>query len=444
MLDRIDSYKIIDYIIKNTKDYKTSVLINGQAQGLTRFANSTIHQNVFEDSVEVNIQAILDGKKGEITTSDLSEKGLDLAIEQLKENLELSPVKEHPPLVRKPLLSEVCSYKSDLVKNYGVNQRAIHLKEAFELLPKNYLAYGIYSLTTMLMAYGNSNHVKRYLKTNYVKLNTLISDGNDGTAFYSTLSQDPKDLIVTNIFNDVINRVKLNRDRKSIDPGEYTVILEPAAVANILMYLSFAGFSAKSVQDNYSFLSNKIGEKVFDEKVTIVDDWHNHNTMPLPFDMEGYERKQLNIIENGVAKDLAYDSLSAYKEETKSTGHSVSMPDRGGIPLNIVMEGGEKTLDQIIKETDQAILISRFHYMNIVNPRTAQLTALTRDGLFNVKNGEISHALENMRFTESILEAFNNIVEISKDRKRIPTIIGNYYVPAIKINNFKFTGKTKS
>jgi predicted Zn-dependent protease len=82
--------------------------------------------------------------------------------------------------------------------------------------------------------------------------------------------------------------------------------------------------------------------------------------------------------------------------------------------------------------------------MNIVNPRTAQLTALTRDGLFNVKNGEISHALENMRFTESILEAFNNIVEISKDRKRIPTIIGNYYVPAIKIKNFKFTGKTKS
>ena len=444
MLDRIDSYKIINYIIKNTSDYKTSVLINGQAQGLTRFANSTIHQNVFEDSVEVNIQAILDGKKGEITTSDLSEKGLDLAIEQLKENLELSPVKDYPPLVKKPLLSEVCSYKSALVKKFGVTQRATHLKEAFEMLPKDYLAYGIYSLTTMLMAYGNSNHVKRYLKNNYVKLNTLISDGNDGTAFYSTLTQDPNGLKVNDIFNNVINRVNVNKNRKTIETGEYTVILEPAAVANILMYLSFAGFSAKSVQDNYSFLSNKIGEKVFDEKVSIVDDWHNHNTMPLPFDMEGFERKKLNIIENGVAKDLAYDSLSAYKEEVKSTGHSVSMPDRGGIPLNIVMDGGEKTLEEIIKETDEAILVSRFHYMNIVNPRTAQLTALTRDGLFQVKEGKIDHALENMRFTESILNAFNNIVEISKDRQRVPTLIGNYYVPALKIKNFNFTGKTKS
>jgi len=120
------------------------------------------------------------------------------------------------------------------------------------------------------------------------------------------------------------------------------------------------------------------------------------------------------------------------------------MPDRGGIPLNIVMDGGEKTLEEIIKETDKAILVSRFHYMNIVNPRTAQLTALTRDGLFQVKEGKIDHALENMRFTESILNAFNNIVEISKDRQRVPTLIGNYYVPALKIKNFNFTGKTKS
>ncbi len=443
MLDRIDCYNKINYILKRTKDYQTSVLISGQAEGLTRFANSTIHQNVFEDNTEINIQLIKDDKKSEITTSDLTEDGLDLAIGKVKENWVFSPKKDHPPIVKKPLLSEVCSCKSALVKNFGVTNRAEHLKEAFDILPKKYLAYGIYSLTTKLMAYGNSHHVKRYLKYNYVKLNTLISDGNDGTAFYSTLTQNPKDIEVKNIFHKVIKRVKLNNERNSIEPGEYTVILEPSAVANILMYLSFAGFSAKSVQDNYSFLSNKIGEKVFDERVTIVDDWHNHNTMPLPFDMEGFERKTLNIIENGVAKDLAYDSFSASREEVKSTGHSVAMPDRGGIPLNIVMKGGEKSLDQIINETDDGILVSRFHYMNIVNPRTAQLTALTRDGLFKIEDGSISHALENMRFTDSILEAFNNIEDISKERERIPTLIGNYYVPAMKIKNFNFTGKTK-
>lgn len=444
MLGRVECYRIIDYVLRYTWEYDTQVLIFGQDEGLTRFANSAIHQNVFEDNVNVNIQLIKDNQKSEVSTSDFTKTGLDNAIEQAIDNIKYAPIKEHPRAVKKPILSEVNSFNSDLAKNFNVTKRAEHLKEAFELLPPGYSAFGIYSLTTMLISYGNNYNVKRYFKNNYVRINALISDGKDGTSFYSTLTQNPKDVDINKIFTRGIEKAKLNKDRESIEPGEYTVILEPAAVANILMYLSFAGFSAKSVQDNYSFLSNKLGEKIFDERITIKDDWHNRNTMPLPFDLEGYERKVLNIIENGVAKDLAYDSLSAAKDEVKSTGHSVAMADRGGMPLNIVMERGEKALEEIIKDSENAILVSRFHYMNLVNPRTAQLTALTRDGLFKISNGEISSALENMRFTDSILEAFNNIVEISQDRERIPTLIGNYYVPAIKIRNFKFTGKTKN
>jgi predicted Zn-dependent protease len=443
MFSRTDYYNIINYILKRTRDYDAEVLISGSVEGLTRFANSEIHQNVYENINTINIKLLKDNKKSELVTTDYSEKGLDAAIKEAIQNLEYAPSGDYPRMVKHPILTEMCSQNSELVKACTPENRALQLKESFALLPSNYQAYGIYSLTSMRLAYGNNNGVKRFLKNYYAKVNVLVSDGNDGTSYYSTLTQNSKGFSLVDIFKHVINRASINNDRKIIEPGEYTVILEPAAVASILMYLSFAGFNAKSVQDNYSFLSGKVGEKVFDERITIVDDWHNKNTMPLPFDLEGFERKKLNLIVNGVAHDLAYDALTAKKDEKKSTGHSVAMPDRGGIPLNLVMEGGIRPLEDIIKDSDNAILVTRFHYMNLVNPRLAQLTALTRDGLFQIENGEITHALENMRFTESILDAFNDVVEISSDRKKIPTFLGNYYVPAMKIRNFKFTGKTK-
>lgn len=140
---------------------------------------------------------------------------------------------------------------------------------------------------------------------------------------------------------------------------------------------------------------------------------------------------------------MAYDIKSALREDTETTGHSIGDSSMGGFPINLIMKNGDKSIEDIIKESDNAIIVTRFHYMNIVDPRQAVLTALTRDGLYMIENGQIKHAIKNMRFTESMLNALNNVTGISKERVKVPGFFGVVYVPALKIENFHFTGKTE-
>ena len=210
------------------------------------------------------------------------------------------------------------------------------------------------------------------------------------------------------------------------------------------MYMSFISFSAKDVRTGSSFLTGKLLEKVFGENITIRDDVKNENTMPLYFDFEGYPRTSLNLIEMGVAKELSYDSKTAIADRVSSTGHSFGYSSgEGGIPINLVMEGGNDSIEELIKSTKKGLIVSRFHYMNIVDPRQSVLTALTRDGLFLIEDGEIKGAVKNMRFTESMLHAFNNVIGISTERTKVPGAMGFSYVPTLKIEDFHFTSKTE-
>lgn len=443
MLNKQELYNIIDFVVEKSKGYDTRVLINSQAESLIRYANSMIHQNVFEDVTNVSI-TVIDGKKrSEQSTTDYSHEGLESAVSEAIANLEFLPNSgQQPAPVTEPVLIEEDSYNKKLAESYTVFSRAKELKEALDTLPETYLAYGTYVYSDMQLVYGNSQGVKRFVRGNKINYTILVADKNGGSSFIDESHQNPTNIDFKKSFARVYEKAKLNVNSKQIEPGAYTVILEPAAVADIISYLSYTSFTAKSVQNQMSFLTGKLNTKVFDERISIIDDWQNENTMSMPFDFEGYPRKKLNIIENGVAKDLSHDTLSALNEGAETTGHSVNMPSYGGIAINIVMAGGEKCLDDIIKQSDKAILVTRFHYMNVVNPRTAQLTGLTRDGVFEIKNGKIVSAIKNMRFTESMLDAFNNIAEISSDRKGVPAFFGNIFVPALKINNYHFTGKT--
>jgi predicted Zn-dependent protease len=293
-----------------------------------------------------------------------------------------------------------------------------------------------------MFAYGNSKGVKRSTFMNYVEFSVLVSHESGGSGYSEQFSNYPEELDIVGAFKLAYDKAIMNQNPVEVQPGPYTVVLEPLAVAEMIMYLSFCGFSGKSVQDRYSFLTGKLGEKLFDEKVTIVDDCTDPHTMRLPFDFEGLPRQKVAIVENGVAKAVVYDQMSALKDGVPSTGHSVNSPGNGGIPLNLVMANGDQSLEELIASTDNGLLITRFHYMNIVNPRQASLTALTRDGVFKIENGKVMGAVKNMRFTETMLDALKEVAGISKERQRCKAMFGNYYVPCLKLENFHFTGKT--
>lgn len=445
MLNKKEAYQIIDTILDLAKGYDTRVLVQGQAEGLTRYANSEIHQNVFEDLTTVTITIIDGNKRSEQTTTDYSDQGLEIIVAEAIDNLQFLPEgSAQPPAVTAPLTLESDYFNEALATNYNTLARANYIRQGLDSIANDYLAYGTLTYTEAQFAFGNSQAVKRFTHNNMVSFTVLISSQKGGSSFYATCSQNSEDIDVVASFKQVATKAQLNQNPKQLEPGAYTVILEPAAVSDILTYLSFIGFSAKSVQNQISFLSNQIGKQVFDSRISITDDWTNTHTIPVPFDFEGYPRKTVTIIEDGVAKGLIYDTLTAMKDDVKTTGHSLNMPAQGGLPLNLVMQGGAQSLEDIIANTTEGILITRFHYMNVVNPRQAILTALTRDGVFCIKDGRITNAVKNMRFTENIAEAFNHVLAISNDRRRTTSFFGNFYVPAVKLSNFHFTGKTNA
>ncbi len=442
MLSKNQIYNIIDIVLRAAQDHDTNVLVQSGTKGLTRFANSEIHQNVFEDSTDITITVTEGRKRSQIMTSRYAEEGLVAAARDAVANLSFLPDgDEQPPLVEGPAEITAESLSQELEQRFTAEGRARLVKQGLDLLDPGYKAYGALSYDVTQLAMGNSKGIKRYALGNEVKCTVLIADDHGGSGYAAAIAYKP-DIDIMDTFRRAHVKAKLNRDPISLEPGAYTVILEPLAVGDILTYLSFIGFSGKSVQNQASFLTGKLGEKLFDEKLTIIDDYTHQDTVSLPFDFEGTPRTKVTLVDHGVAKGVVHDTMSAKKDGVPSTGHSLNQPSFGGIPLNLVVAGGEQTLDEIIKGTKEGLLVTRFHYMNPVNPRQAQLTALTRDGFFKIENGEIVAAVKNMRFTESMLSAFSQIEAIASDHERTGFFFGNYFVPGMKINGFHFTGKT--
>jgi predicted Zn-dependent protease len=207
------------------------------------------------------------------------------------------------------------------------------------------------------------------------------------------------------------------------------------------MFLNSLGFGALSYQEGRSFMAGKIGAKLMGDNITIIDDFSTREVLGLPFDFEGVPRQKITLVEKGVAKNVVYDMKTAAKDGKESTGHALPPPStRGPLPLNLVLMPGEKNLKEIIENTDRAILITRFWYDNVVDPKKTIVTGLTRDGVFLVENGRITKAVNNMRYNNSILDAFSHVSELSCNLKSAGKWGVNVACPAMKIERFNFSG----
>ncbi|MCL2497925.1 MAG: TldD/PmbA family protein [Symbiobacteriaceae bacterium] len=440
MYNKDQIYVFINKALGFAAGYQAQVAVSSSAEGLSRIANSEIHQNVFEDRTSLAVTIIASHKTSSISTNVLSDEGIQAAVAEAIANLALLPDGEETmPLVSEPKEMETRRFSQELHDKFTVETRAQLVAEGLSSITEPYKAFGQLSYRRSASGMGNSAGIRRYSDGNSVRFTLLISDDLGGTG-YANMSADSLDAVdMAGTFAIAKAKAEANKNPIELEPGAYTVILEPLAVNNLLGTMMRA-FNGGMVNNKMSPLTDKIGEKVFSEKLTVVDDWTSPYSPGLAFDGEGTPRTKLTLIEQGVAKDLAYDQASAKKAGTTTTGHAGGGAGRrgGASPANVIVSPGEKTLAEIIAGTEKALLVTRFHYMNPVNMRQAILTGITRDGFFLVENGKITKAVRNMRFTESMLIAMNNIEEISSDRKRT----GASFIPGMKINGFHFTGKT--
>ena len=186
-------------------------------------------------------------------------------------------------------------------------------------------------------------------------------------------------------------------------------------------------------------MSGKLGERVMGQNVTIRDDFEQPEHLGLPFDFEGAPRWPVTLIENGIARDVVYDSYYAAKLHHDNTGHGLPAPNPDGpMPLNIVVNPGVRSLDEMIAAVDRGVLVTRTWYIRLVDQKQTIITGMTRDGLFLIEKGAIECGLKNMRFNESIVAALGRC-ELASDLVRSES----HVLPAVRIEDFHFTSGTE-
>ena len=439
--------KIADRVLALASADQTEVLLFSGDEHLTRFAVNTIHQNVSQTDVTVRVRSVFGKKVGVASGNDLSDDALRKVVESAEtvarfqqDNPDFHSLPEPQPA------KEVDTYY-ETTAAYTPQQRAKSVASICTLSRENGMeAAGAFSTSVQEIMVANSLGVSAYHVGTMAHIVTVIM-GDTSSGYGTAAAMDVSTLDPEAVGQVAVDKAIRSRNPTDIEPGAYTVILEEDAVVDMLFFLGYLGMGALSVQERRSFMNDRFGQKVTGDNITIWDDGYDPRGLALPFDFEGVPKQRLTLIENGIAKAVVYDSFTASREEGKaSTGHSLPAPNTmGPIPINLFMAPGQATKQEMLASTERGIWVTRFHYTNPIHPVKAILTGMTRDGTFLIENGQITRPLKNLRFTQGILQAFDQAEMLGSELKMIKADWGDFATcaPAAKIHGFQFTGTTE-
>jgi len=444
--------ELIDFALNKSPADQTEILINYFESFLTRFANSAIHQNVAERNGSLSIRVVIGKKIGSASTNIFDLDSIDQTLNKAMEIAKFQP--ENPDF--KSLPKPSAGYKTINIYNKKTHDlspkdRANAVKTIIEKVKGAGLrAFGSFTNGASEYGIGNSLGIRAYASSSDAYCNVAAMSENS-SGYAQVGSREVNQIKPEKIAERAIKKALDGENPTEIEPGLYEVILEPLASSELLDFLGYLGFNAKTYQEGRSFMCDNMGKKVMGDNITILDDAYNEQGFTFPFDFEGVPKQKVQLIEKGITQGLVYDSLTAGKENKESTGHALPAPNTfGPVPTNLVLLPGDSSLDKMIRNTKKGILVTRFHYTNTVEPKKTIFTGMTRDGTFLIENGAVTKPIKNLRFTESIINALNKVLEISQDL----TLIGGgagyegrfatgSLSPALRIESFNFTGKTE-
>src|SRR5208337_3957879 len=277
----------------------------------------------------------------------------------------------------------------------------------------------------------------------------------DSSGWQKSNSTDVSDLDPARLAETAAQKAVESAHPREIVPGKYTVILEPAAVLDIVGFM-FWDYSGVAILDQRSFLNDRIGTKLFGGNVNICDDAAHPLQAGSPFDGEGMRRQRVQLVENGVVKQVVYARATARKMKDSEyaakvgpiepTGHGFPLPNEiGEIPMNIVFGTPERpqNVEQMVASTERGILVTRLWYIREVDPYEKILTGMTRDGTFYVEQGKIRHGVRNFRFNQSLIQMLSNVEAMGTPVRASGEESFDMVVPAMKVRDFNFTEVTK-
>jgi PmbA protein len=442
MMEKEKAFEILEKGLKSSQADQTELLLMGEKFSFTQLVENVIRQNISRLDHTLMARTVLGKKIGVAVTNRIDEESVRQVISTAAEIA--SYQKEDPDFVSLPLSPPAPEVKgfSEKTSEYSPLARAKDIGAVVKRCKdQGLLGTGAYQIETNLTAVVNSLGTRQFFEQTKAHFSLTSSTKEGVSGWAQGYDRDVGKLSIADITRSANLKAILSKNPVDLPPGKYTVILEEAAVASLLLFLGFLGFGAKTFLQGRSFMARNMGQKITSDKISITEDPFEPAMNAMPFDYEGVTKKRVPLIENGIAKGVVYNSYYANKGGTESTGHALPPNNTfGPYPKNMVMSAGESSTEEMIGSTEKGILITHFWYINYMNPMLTQVTGTTRDGTFLIENGEIKSAVSNMRIGQSILEAFSNVEMMGRERKLCPQFGVVMYVPAMKITDFTFIG----
>jgi PmbA protein len=458
MLSKDTASTIFDRIKKLSTSDEIEAYFHGGRSALTRFANNVIHQNVAEENYGVSVRAVFGGRTARASTNKLDDESLRNVVRAAEDFAKV----QHPDLDLLPMPA-----------NGGKSNRSIpsrHFPPTAAITPEvradgvgrivrvaiqqKLTTAGIFSSSESVEGLFNSHGLSTWHTQTSAEISiTMLA--KDSSGWQKANSPDVGNLNPEALAVLAARKALESAVPREIPAGKYTVILEPAAVLDIVGFM-FWDFGGQAILDERSFLNNRIGTRVFGENVNIYDDVAHPLQSGAPYDGEGMCRQRVPLVENGVVKRVVYARGTAEKMKKSDygpkvgpiepTGHGFLLPNEiGEMPMNIVFGQSinPQTVEQMIESTERGVLVTRLWYIREVDPYEKILTGMTRDGTFLIENGKVQGGVRNFRFNESLIHMLSNVDAMGKLVRASGEESFDMVVPAMRVRDFNFTEVTK-
>jgi PmbA protein len=412
--------------------------------GLTRFASSAIHQSTWQEDTGIRVRVVKGGRIGVAASNEFSAEGARRAAESAREMAEVvAPDPLFPGLAPARPVPEGNGF-DEATASTTPDDRAERVATLIAQCGRGLVASGALETAASEVALANTEGQFCWAPSTQASLTTVVTADEGGSGFAETFSSTLAEVDPEAIGRRAATKAAASRRPIDLDPGRYTVVLEPSAVSTLVGFLAWIGFGGRLLAEGRSCFSGKEGQKVAAPAVSIRDDATSPLTIGLPFDFEGTPRRRVDLIRDGVFIDGVYDRRTAKQAGKETTGHALPPPNpEGPFPLNLFMEPGEASVEEMIASTDRGLLVTRFHYSNVVHPLESTITGMTRDGTFLIESGEVARPVKNFRFTQSIVEALQATSMVGRDTELASEFFFSASrVPGLKVDSFHFTGRS--
>jgi PmbA protein len=430
-------------------DGEAEAVVQAERSGLARFASSEVHQPTLIDNVVVTLRVVRDGRTGAASTNRIDEEGLADVARRAAEAAESAPVDPDFPGLAEPADFPAVEGHDPGTSELGPDDQARLALDAIGAATVP--VYGFFTSGVSELAVVASTGLEAdQAMTDATVLVVAADDGRSGYAEATSWRAGAIDPAA--VAREACEKAARTKGAKEIEPGSYAAVLEPYAFADLLQYFAYDSLGALGLLEERGYFAGRIGERVFDERVSILDDALDARGLPKAFDFEGSPKRRVELVSDGVARGVVWDRTTAKRagNGASTTGHALPevFYDWGPLPSALTVAAGDaESTAELVERVGDGLYVTRLHYLGVVHPREGVITGMTRDGTFRIRDGKIAEPLVNLRFTVSVPELLSDVRGLTRDVALVnaTNFYGERYpfgalVPAVATARFTITG----